>query len=111
MLWSLVRGRCRADVYMALLCLIPNLLLASCAPAHRLSAILGMGWLVVNPWVVAMAGSGQTTQPSGWPLPHLQWLTNVSFVTYLFVWVVYVPSWVLPWWSVRGQSQLQKATL
>lgn len=95
---------CRADVYMALLCLVPNLLAASWARARHLSVVLGMGWLVVNPWVATMAGP---LQPRGWPLLHFQWLTNVSFVTYVFVWLVYVPSWVLPWWSLRGQRQIE----
>lgn len=85
---------------MALLCLVPNLLAASWGRAHRLSLILGMGWLVVNPWSVAMARNMQTSEAGGWLLPDYQWLTHVSFVTYLFVWIVYVPSWILPWWSL-----------
>lgn len=32
-------------------------------------------------------------------LLHIKWLSEVSFVTYLFVWIVYVPSWISPWWS------------
>jgi predicted membrane protein len=86
---------------MALLCLVPNLLAASWRPAHQLSLVLAMGWLVVNPWSLAMSSNMMPTDapPEVGELPqHLsQWLTRISVVTFMFVWIAYVPSWILPW--------------
>lgn len=98
---------CRADVYVALLCLVPNLLAASWGRAHHLSLLLAMGWLVVNPWSVAMASNMPAPRGADEsPLVNYQWLSHVSFVTYLFVWIVYVPSWILPWWSLRVHGNM-----
>jgi hypothetical protein len=86
---------CRADVYFSLLFLVPSLLMSGVTRLRACWMAGLVGWFLVNPWAIAMASTA-TARISF----DFAWLQRVSFITYIFVWSVYVPCWASPWLSL-----------